>query len=64
MPTGLWEKCPSCGEVIHTLELTQNQMVCPKCDHHFFINSRDRIAAFLDPDSFQELDLDLWQAMF
>ena len=29
MPTGLWEKCPSCGEVIHTLELTQNQMVCP-----------------------------------
>jgi len=60
MPTGLWEKCPSCGEVIHTLELTQNQMVCPKCDHHFFISARDRMAAFLDPESFQELDMDLW----
>lgn len=60
MPAGLWEKCPSCGEVIHMLELTQNLMVCPKCDHHFFIASRERLAAFLDPDSFQETDTDLW----
>jgi len=60
MPAGLWEKCPSCGEVIHTLELTQNQMVCPKCEHHFFIPARDRVVAFLDPDSFQEMDTDLW----
>lgn len=60
MPPGLWEKCPACGEVIHTLELTQNQMVCPKCDHHFFIPARERLAAFLDPDSFQETDMDLW----
>ena len=60
MPAGLWEKCPSCGEVIHTLELTQNQMVCPKCEHHFFIASRDRLAAFLDPDTFQEHDTNLW----
>lgn len=60
MPSGLWEKCPSCGEVIHNLELTQNQRVCPKCDHHFFIAARDRLAAFLDPESFHELDTDLW----
>ena len=60
MPPGLWEKCPACGEVIHTLELTQNQMICPKCDHHFFITSRDRLAAFLDPDTFREMDTDLW----
>jgi len=60
MPSGLWEKCPSCGEVIHNLELTQNQRVCPKCDHHFFIIARDRLDAFLDPESFQELDTDLW----
>lgn len=60
IPSGLWEKCPSCGEVIHTIQLEENQRVCPKCDHHFFINSRDRLAAFLDHDSFQEMDLDLW----
>ncbi|HWB61520.1 MAG TPA: acetyl-CoA carboxylase, carboxyltransferase subunit beta, partial [Chthoniobacteraceae bacterium] len=60
MPPGLWEKCPACGEVIHTLELKQNQMVCTKCDHHFFIPSRERLADFLDPESFQETDTDLW----
>jgi len=60
MPSGLWEKCPSCGEVIHNLELTQNQRVCPKCDHHFFIIAKERLAAFLDPDSFQEMDTGLW----
>jgi acetyl-CoA carboxylase carboxyl transferase subunit beta len=60
MPSGLWEKCPSCGEVIHHLALAENQRVCPKCDHHFFIVARERLASFLDPESFQELDKDLW----
>jgi len=60
MPSGLWEKCPSCGEVIHNLALTENLRVCPKCDHHFSIVARERLAALLDPDSFQEFDTDLW----
>src|SRR5436853_539319 len=33
MPEGLWQKCPSCGEVIHHLALTENQRVCPKGGH-------------------------------
>jgi acetyl-CoA carboxylase carboxyl transferase subunit beta len=56
MPEGLWQKCPTCGEVIHNLELTQNLMVCPKCDHHFTFSAKDRIASLVDPDSFQEMD--------
>jgi acetyl-CoA carboxylase carboxyl transferase subunit beta len=35
MPSGLWTKCPSCGEVIHNLALSENLQVCPKCEHHF-----------------------------
>jgi acetyl-CoA carboxylase carboxyl transferase subunit beta len=59
MPTGLWEKCPACGEVIHNIELNQNQRVCPKCDYHFTQSARDRIEQLLDPGSFDEHDADL-----
>jgi acetyl-CoA carboxylase carboxyl transferase subunit beta len=56
MPSGLWTKCPSCGEVIHNLALSENLQVCPKCDHHFNFGSRERIESLIDPDSFEEHD--------
>jgi acetyl-CoA carboxylase carboxyl transferase subunit beta len=56
MPSGLWTKCPSCGEVIHNLALSENLQVCPKCDHHFNLGSRERIESLLDPDSFEDHD--------
>lgn len=59
MPEGLWHKCPSCGEVIHNLQLNQNLKVCPKCDHHFTIGAFERLETLLDPDTFQEMDQNL-----
>lgn len=59
MPEGLWQKCPSCGEVVHCLELDQNHRVCPKCQHHFPFRAPDRIALLTDRDSFRERDADL-----
>jgi len=56
MPSGLWTKCPFCGEVIHNLALSENLQVCPKCDHHFNLGSRERIESLLDPESFEEHD--------
>lgn len=56
IPQGLWEKCPSCKEVIHTLELTENDYVCPKCDHHITIGAHERLSRLLDPGSFEEHD--------
>ena len=56
VPEGLWQKCPSCGEVIHHLALTENQRVCPKCDHHFSQTARERLQHLLDADSFEEHD--------
>ena len=55
LPPGLCEKCPSCGELIHNLELQQNQRVCPRCDFHFTQTAYDRIEMLLDPDSFRAL---------
>ena len=56
LPEGLWQKCPSCGEIIHNLELQQNLRVCPKCDHHFTQGARERIDMLCDDDSFEEHD--------
>jgi len=58
-PEGLWQKCPSCAEMIHNLDLVQNFRVCPKCDHHLTLSARDRLEMLLDPNSFQEHDAGL-----
>ena len=62
MPEGLWVKCPDCGAMIHTLELKQNLHVCVHCNHHFLIDSRERIALLADPDSFEETEIGLISA--
>lgn len=59
MPEGLWQKCPSCGEVSHQIELNQNHRVCPKCQHHFPMGAWERISLLTDKDSFTERDAGL-----
>jgi acetyl-CoA carboxylase carboxyl transferase subunit beta len=59
MPQGLWQKCPGCEEVVHEIELAQNQRVCPRCDYHFPQTAKDRIENLLDPGSFTEHDAGL-----
>ena len=59
MPQGLWQKCPGCKEVVHEIELAQNQRVCPRCDYHFSQTAKERIENLLDPESFVERDADL-----
>ncbi len=60
IPDDLWTKCSDCGEMIHALDLQQNLHVCPKCEHHFLIGSRERIELIADPGSFQETDAQLF----
>lgn len=56
LPTGLWQKCPACAELIHNLELQQNFRVCPRCDHHFVQPALERIEMLADSGSFEEHD--------
>lgn len=55
VPEGLWMKCAACDAVLYRAELERNLHVCPKCGHHMRIGARERLARFLDPDSFTEL---------
>ena len=55
LPDGLWDKCPSCGEIIHKKQLESNLWTCLKCDHHFRIGSNEYINVLLDKGSFKEM---------
>jgi len=59
LPDGLWEKCPSCGEILFKKELAKKLSVCPRCQHHFRISAREYISIILDDTTFIEIDREL-----
>ena len=59
VPEGLWMKCPACDAVLYRAEVERNLHVCPKCAHHMRVGARDRLEAFLDPGTAEELGADV-----
>jgi len=59
IPEGLWVKCDSCKEIIYRKEIDKNLKICPKCNYHFRISSRERLKFLVDEGSFVETDADL-----
>lgn len=59
IPEGLWTKCPSCSAMIFDKELDENLQICPKCEHHFPIGSRERIHSLVETCSFEEMDAEM-----
>lgn len=55
VPEGLWTKCPKCEATLYRSEVKRNQEVCPKCDHHMRLGGRDRLEAFFDENTFEEI---------
>src|SRR6266478_1570343 len=45
---GLWVKCESCRTIVFRKDLEANLYVCPKCQFHFKMNSRQRLEMLLD----------------
>jgi acetyl-CoA carboxylase carboxyl transferase subunit beta len=56
VPEGIMTKCPSCKTIMYTKELNKNLKVCLQCGYHFSMNSKERLASFLDEGSFVEFD--------
>jgi len=59
VPDGLWEKCPSCGEILYRKELLRRMSVCSRCDFHFRINASRYLEILADEGSFEEMDSSL-----
>ncbi len=55
VPEGVWTKCPGCESVLYSAELERSLQVCPKCDHHMRIRTRERLDALLDPEGRYEI---------
>jgi acetyl-CoA carboxylase carboxyl transferase subunit beta len=53
---GLWVKCESCRQIIWKKDLEENLSVCPKCDKHFRIDARTRLALLLDDGEYAVYD--------
>jgi len=56
---GLWVKCDDCRQIIWKKDLEENLNVCPKCDRHFRIDARTRLALLLDDNQYETFDTDL-----
>ena len=53
---GLWVKCENCRQIIWKKDLEDNMNVCPKCDKHFRIDARTRLAQLLDENQYETFD--------
>jgi acetyl-CoA carboxylase carboxyl transferase subunit beta len=59
IPEGLWSKCPKCSTMVFDKELDENLKVCPQCQHHFPIGSRERIHSLVETCTFEEMDAEM-----
>jgi acetyl-CoA carboxylase carboxyl transferase subunit beta len=56
---GLWVKCENCRQIIWKKDLEENMNVCPKCEKHFRIDARTRLAQLLDDNQYESFDADI-----
>jgi acetyl-CoA carboxylase carboxyl transferase subunit beta len=62
LPADVWEKCPSCGEILYREKLRDNWSVCPNCAHHMRLPARGYVELLIDRGTFQEHDAELRSA--
>ncbi|MDT8071107.1 MAG: acetyl-CoA carboxylase, carboxyltransferase subunit beta [Terriglobia bacterium] len=56
---GLWVKCDGCRQIIWKKDLEENFNVCPKCDKHFRVDARTRLAQLFDNGEYTTEDTNL-----
>ena len=57
VPDNLWDKCPSCGQMIFHRELEANLRVCPHCNHHLRIDVKRRLELLFDGGQYERAEL-------
>lgn len=56
IPQGLWVRCKNCKEIIYKKEVERNSDICPKCQYHFYISARKRLALLYDEGGYKTFD--------
>ena len=50
MPGDVWEKCPSCSEILYRERLRENWNVCPECAYHLRLPAAEYVRLLLDEE--------------
>lgn len=56
VPDNLWVKCFGCEKMIFHRDLKANLHVCPHCDHHMRISTRERLSSLFDNSKYSNID--------
>ena len=59
---GLWVKCDECKRILWKKDLESNFLCCPKCDYHFRMGARARLAMLFDGGRYTEHDAGLFSS--
>lgn len=59
VPDGIWYKCTSCKKTSSTTDLHANKYVCPECNYHVRIGSKEYFEILFDNNIFEELDANM-----
>lgn len=57
-PDNLWRKCPACNEMIFHRDLDAALNVCPHCNHHMRLGTKERLASLFDGGQYQLVAVD------
>ncbi len=55
IPSGLWEKCSSCREILYKIELDKRHSVCHHCNHHFRVSPDVYLNLLFEEGNYTEL---------
>lgn len=55
VPDNLFLQCPSCQNTIYRKKIEHNHHICPHCEHHFMMSSKDWTELLFDKNSIRLL---------
>lgn len=58
-PDNLWDKCPSCTQMIFHRDLVDNLNVCPHCNHHLRFDAKKRLDLIFDKGTIKKISYSL-----
>lgn len=53
----MWIKCESCGRLVYYKDYKDNLYICPRCNHAFMMNPKQRFDLLFDNNDWKKLDL-------
>lgn len=53
----MWIKCESCGRLVFYKDYKDNLYICPRCNHAFMMNPKQRFDLLFDNNEWKKLDL-------